>query len=347
MLDREQWTQVVEQAVRAPSIHNTQPWTFRATADRLEVRLDPTRALPAIDPTRRQQVVSCGVATHFAVVALAALGQGAMVELLPDAADADHLATIRLTGPAAPTTEAQELAGAIAARHTDRSPFLDRPVPAELIDDVQSEIGWDGVWLTTVTHEDAEAATVALLDQVEQMEQRDPGYRAELQAWTRTDPTAPDGVPVAALPAGDRAQRPSNWLVRDFVPDATAGAGAIPTGAIPTGATPTGATPTGAPDDPPPPVERPTVLLLGTMADDRAGWLWAGQALGRLLLRLTAAGLAASPLTQALDQSWARSRLSHRLDLVGYPQMLLRVGYPAGSAVSSGRRPVDEVLTVE
>ena len=92
---------------------------------------------------------------------------------------------------------------------------------------------------------------------------------------------------------------------------------------------------------------RPTVLLLGTMADDRTGWLWAGQALGRLLLRITAAGLVASPLTQALDQSWARSRLTRQLSLVGYPQMLLRVGYPAGDAPTSGRRPVAEVLTLD
>jgi len=88
------------------------------------------------------------------------------------------------------------------------------------------------------------------------------------------------------------------------------------------------------------------VLLLGTMTDDRTGWLQAGEALGRLLLQVTVAGLAASPLTQALDQPWARNRLSHRLSLVGHPQMLLRIGYPAGEAATSGRRPVAEVLQV-
>jgi hypothetical protein len=93
-------------------------------------------------------------------------------------------------------------------------------------------------------------------------------------------------------------------------------------------------------------VERPDVLLLGTMGDDRAAWLQAGVALGRLLLRVTAAGLAASPLTQALDQPWGRNRLSHRLSLVGHPQMMLRIGHPAGEVVASGRRPVAEVLRV-
>jgi nitroreductase len=333
VLDEAQWTQVVEAAVRAPSIHNTQPWSFLAAGDRLEVHLDRSRALPAIDPTGRQQVLSCGVAVHFAVVALAAQGHAATVALLPDPADPDHLATITVVGSAEPSAEQRELAEQIARRHTDRSPFLDRPVPAEVVDRLQEEIGWDGVWLEAVRNEDAETATVALLDRVEQLEQRDPDYLAELQAWTRTEHDAPDGVPVEALPAGDRAQRPSNWLVRDFGAEPAGGTGG------------TGGTPL-ADDAPPPPVERPTVLLLGTTSDTRTGWLWAGQALGRLLLRATAAGLVTSPLTQALDQSWARSRLSQELALVGYPQMLLRVGYPAGEAVASGRRPVGEVLTV-
>ena len=68
------WTAVVAAAVRAPSIHNTQPWTFTASPDGLELRLDRERALPVLDPTSRQQVISCGAALEFAVVALAAAG---------------------------------------------------------------------------------------------------------------------------------------------------------------------------------------------------------------------------------------------------------------------------------
>jgi nitroreductase len=331
MLDADQWAQVVAQAVRAPSIHNTQPWLFAATGDRLEVRLDPARALAVIDPNRRQQVVSCGAAVHFAVVALAALGVAAEAELAPDPADPDHLATVRVTGSREVAESDRQLAEAIARRHTDRTPFLDRPVPPGLVDQLQADVGRDGVWLKPVSREDEEAATVFLLDQVEQLEQRDPGYLAELHAWTRTDPAAPDGVPVAALPEGDRSQRPSNWLVRDFLADPAAAPASAPAASA---------------DDAPPAVERPAVLLLGTMTDDRSGWLQAGVALGRLLLQVTAAGLAASPLTQALDQAWARNRLSHRLSLVGYPQMMLRIGHPAGEAMASGRRPVAEVLTV-
>jgi hypothetical protein len=85
--------------------------------------------------------------------------------------------------------------------------------------------------------------------------------------------------------------------------------------------------------------------MLGTANDDRGAWLDVGRALGRLLLRATVAGLAASPLTQALDWPATRQQLRSRLSLVGHPQMLLRLGYPAATAGAvSGRRPVSEVL---
>lgn len=50
--------------------------------------------------------------------------------------------------------------------------------------------------------------------------------------------------------------------------------------------------------------------------------------------------------TQALDQGWVRNRLTARLDLVGHPQMMLRLGRPSGAQVTSGRCPVAEVLGV-
>jgi nitroreductase len=88
---------------------------------------------------------------------------------------------------------------------------------------------------------------------------------------------------------------------------------------------------------------------MGTTGDDRDAWLRSGRALGRLLLQATAEGLAASPLTQALDWAATRQRLRARLSLVGHPQMLLRMGYPATAEARtpSGRRPISEVLAYQ
>jgi nitroreductase len=324
------WARVVTAATRAPSIHNTQPWRFTATPDRLEVFLDRERALPVVDPTARQQVISCGSAVAFAVVALRAEGHDAEVDLLPEG-DGDHLATVRVTGAVAPSQEDRELAAAIGRRHTVRAAFEPRAVPAEVVDRLQDEAGAYGLWLKPISQTEEEVTTALLLAQAEEAEQGDPAYLAELESWVRTDPGAVDGVPVDSVPAGDPHERPSNWLVRDFVAGTRE---------------PHLFRAAGDPDAPPPEVERPTVVLLGTENDDRTAWLDAGRALGRVLLIVTAAGLVASPLTQALDWPAARTRLRSRLSLVGHPQMLLRMGYPATGSTPpvSGRRPVADVL---
>ncbi|MGY1754490.1 Acg family FMN-binding oxidoreductase [Blastococcus sp. SYSU D01042] len=330
-MEQQEWARVVEAATRAPSIHNTQPWRFTATPDQLDVHLDPARALPVLDPTRRQQVISCGIAVEFAVVALAAAGRLTEVELLPDD-DADHLATLRVIGPIEATDEDRALAAAVGQRHTVRDPFQARDLPAGLTDRLQAEAGAFGAWFKPVTRSEEEVATVFLIDRAEEMEQGDPAYLAELQSWLRTDPAAVDGVPVGAVPGGDPHQRPSNWTIRDFVVGTREHA---PAGVV-------------DPDAPPPAVERPAVVLMGTDGDERYDWVQAGRALARVLLVATAAGLAASPLTQALDWPATRTRLRSRLSLVGHPQMLLRMGYPqeTPAAPHSGRRPVADVLTV-
>jgi hypothetical protein len=334
-VDEQDWVQVVAAATRAPSIHNTQPWRFVAAPDRLDVYLDTERALPVLDPTGRQQIISCGSAIEFAVVALAAAGHAAEVDLLPDDGDPDRLATVRVTAPREASDEDRALAAAIDRRHTVRAAFQPRAVPDGLVDRLQREAASFGAWFKPIARSEEEVATVFLIARAEEMEQSDPAYLAELESWMRTDPGVVDGVPVEAVPSDDPQTRPSNWLIRDFVVGQR-GEQQLFRAAD-------------DPDAPPPDVERPTVVLMGTDDDDRYAWLLAGRALGRVLLRATAEGVAASPLTQALDWPATRSRMQSRLSLVGHPQMLLRMGYPpdtSGQAVS-GRRPVADVLRYE
>jgi nitroreductase len=333
-VEQQDWTRVVAAATRAPSIHNTQPWRFVASPDRLQVFFDRERALPVLDPTHRQQVISCGIAVEFAQVALASEGWDVDVELEPDATDPDCLANVQVTGRREASDQERTLAEAIGRRHTVRAPFQSRAVPPELVDALQTEAGSYGTWVKPMTDSDDELAAVFLVSNAEEMEQSDPAYMAELESWLRTDPAAVDGVPVEAVPSEDPHGRASNWMVRDFVVGSRNGQDVLPGG---------------DPDAPPPPVERPTVLLMGTDDDDRYAWLLAGRALGRLLLHATVAGLAASPLTQPLDWPATRQRMRSQLSLVGHPQMLLRMGYPttADAGTPSGRRPVEEVLRYE
>lgn len=86
----------VEHALRAPSVHNTQPWQWRVEPETVQLHADWSRQLIATDPDRRDLVLSCGAALHHLRVVLAAADQATSVERLPDPDNDAHLATLVL-----------------------------------------------------------------------------------------------------------------------------------------------------------------------------------------------------------------------------------------------------------
>src|SRR3954471_17451638 len=87
-------TVAVEAAIRAPSVHNTQPWGFRITNGRIDVFADRTRQLRVSDPDGRALRVSCGAAIFNLRLGLAHVGFASEVRLRPDPDDADLLASV-------------------------------------------------------------------------------------------------------------------------------------------------------------------------------------------------------------------------------------------------------------
>src|SRR5262245_1286107 len=85
-------------AVRAPSVHNSQPWRWRSGDESVHLYADSARHLPHVDPERRDLMLSCGVALHHFTVALSALGWAAEVHRFPNPADPDHLASVQILG---------------------------------------------------------------------------------------------------------------------------------------------------------------------------------------------------------------------------------------------------------
>jgi len=86
--------EAVEHALRAPSVHNTQPWLWRIGPGVVELHADWTRRLAATDPDRRDVLLSCGAALHHLQVSLGARDIAAHVDRLPDPENLDHLATV-------------------------------------------------------------------------------------------------------------------------------------------------------------------------------------------------------------------------------------------------------------
>ena len=60
---------LIEQATKAPSGHNAQPWLFKIKSGGIEICADTTRRLPVVDPNDRELFVSLGCATENLCIA--------------------------------------------------------------------------------------------------------------------------------------------------------------------------------------------------------------------------------------------------------------------------------------
>jgi nitroreductase len=108
----------VEQAVRAPSSHNTQPWSFRVEGNVVGLYADVRRRLPSVDSEGRELVISCGAALFTLEVAIAHLGYEPQVDVLPDPQTPELIAMVT-AGPDRPPSEpADKLFKAIPYRRT-------------------------------------------------------------------------------------------------------------------------------------------------------------------------------------------------------------------------------------
>lgn len=310
----EQLRAATADAVRAPSLHNIQPWRFRLRDGGIEVLVDAARRLPATDPSGWGARIACGAALFNLRLALAVAGTPAVVRLRPYRDDADVVARLVPDVPRHPTCTEQSLYRAIGLRFSNRAPLRPDPVHAEARGRLREAARAEQCWLELVIGIVPVYALAEIVRSAHRVLERDPAYVAERVEWIRSEP-APDGVPVAAggprsepqdlLPQrdyGDRRRDPGE----DFEPE-------------------------------------PLVAVLGTARNTATDQVLAGQSLQRVLLTATDAGLAVSMVSQPIEVPAAREALRLSLGRFGTPQMVMRVGY-GQPGTTTPRRTADDVL---
>jgi nitroreductase len=304
-------------ATRAPSLHNSQPWAFAFGPRHVELYADATRQLRHADPSGRSLLESCGAALLNLRVAAEHAGFHPRVRVLPEATEPTLVALVKVDHrhrPGQPSA-LNHLYPAIEARRTNRRPFLPRRVPTSVLATLTEAARVEGAILRVYDDPDEVTRLIGLLHEADLIEHADPARSAETQAWVGGNKRV-DGIPLSALgprPTQRRAAYRDLGRLVGGVRDHAAFEAA------------------------------PTLAVVSTAHDGPADWVRAGQALERLLLEATTAGVAASFLSGPLEQEQLRWLVRSPQTGVGHSQMILRLGY-GDEVPATPRRPVAEVM---
>lgn len=310
--ERARW--MIGRAVLAPSSHNTQPWFFRLSESTIDLCADRTRALPANDAEDRELVISCGCAFMNLRIAASSDGFGVQVRLLPEPEEPDLLARVSLSEQSNASAEDAQLAAFIETRRTYRKRFAPREVSASALEQLIDAAKREGARLVPLLSEEARHQAAGLVAEGDAAQWANSSWRRELAAWMHPRRRG-DGLTIPAL-----AVPVAQLVVRTF--DIGGGVGA---------------------KDRQLAEASPLLAVLSTDSDHPRDWLLAGQALQRILLTGCKHGLQASYLNQAVQVGSLRRKLQ---DLVGagFPQILLRLGYPLEEIPPAPRRVLDDVI---
>ena len=336
---------LVRAAILAASPHNTQPWLFKVTNSSIELHIDTSRNVGALDPYLREQHIGLGCALENLMLAAAANGYQATSTLVPG-----KLAPI----PAAPKPQlvarvdlavgkpdASELYDAIPRRHTNRSAYNPRkPIPPEFAETLRrlaSDLPDVRIFLFTAPADRNRLVEISSAANAEIYS--DPQIRGDSDRWMRLrwssvqkfrDGLTIDAFGLPPIATGVSKMMPLSMLRWAASRGAKTGYSDLMLNAP----------------------------LIGILAVpdryDQAHCLRAGRVWQRAHLLATARGLASRPCNEAveiIDHEMALGKPSRAAllgevmgDAAWQPTFVFYMGYPTLQAQASPRRPIENVL---
>ena len=309
-MNPELFAEAVAEAVRAPSLHNSQPWRFRLADDGVAVLLDEDRVIRACDPTGRAARVSCGAAALNLRLALAVRGLPFTVL----AAGGPVVARLVPLAPRPPSDRDVRLHAAIARRRSHRHRFDDTPVGAAARAELVAAALDEGGWLDLLDAGEQVEAVAQATREADLILSQDEAYTAATRAWLRSAESGDGIAPAAAGPAPGPyellARRDFGGRQQPGIPDAA---------------------------------REPLVGVLGAAGGYAHDDVQAGLVLQRVLLTATDLGLATAMFSQPVEVPHVRVRIRDLLRRRHDPQMVLRFGY-ASPLGGTDRRPVEQVI---
>ncbi len=334
--------QPLHAAILAANPHDTQPWLFSAAGESITVLADRSRNLGSFDPFRREMHLGVGCAIENLMRAATVFGYSMNVivhggKLTPSPKD-DPVKAVHLWLDAAPASR-DPLFEAIPNRHTNRGPYLDKPVSQKTLLQLIDLVSDHEVQLVFITDAHARKDLAAAIVEATERIIADPEMSADSARWFRTGRREVDahrdgiGIDTAGLSPlmaaaakimPDQNAPTADRYWRDMTRDVQTKAPALG-------------------------------ILLVRDRLEMGSAIAAGRAWQRLHLAATTMGLAAQPLNQPVECADRNAQLG-RNDTFGpalarmalapdwQATFVFRLGYAERPALPSPRRPLNDVV---
>ncbi|BAM90236.1 conserved exported hypothetical protein [Bradyrhizobium oligotrophicum S58] len=307
---------VIRYATLAANGHNTQPWRFRVTGDAIEIRPDPARRTPVVDPDDHHLFVSLGCAATNLAIAAAASGRPGEVAI-----DGQ---TVRYGFTNAKPHD-DPLLAAIVRRQSTRADYDGRAVPPGDLAALQAAAAMQGVDLALITDRTVIANIRDLVVAGNDAQMRDVAFMRELKSWLRFNPRSAmatgDGL-FAAASGNPSLPSALGGIAFDHLFNAAAEndkyARQIGSSA--------------------------GLAVFAAEQADPAHWIRVGQACQRFALEATRLGLKLAFINQPVEVAALRPELARVIGTSRRPDIVLRFGY-GPTLPYAPRRPVREVLS--
>jgi nitroreductase len=320
---RTDFLHILDKAVKAPSGHNTQPWTFRINGNCITIRPDYSRALPVVDPDNHALFISLGCALENIIVAAVHWGYAPAIYMELDKSPEER---IHVTLSPTPETLDSGLFPSLDIRQTNRNRYRFAPIPPADLEELQTASRQEDVQCLLITDKKAMASIASLAGEAAKKQFSDPAFMEELVRWIRFNKKTAERLGDGLF--GGTMGKPSvpTWLGRMFM---------------------------NLSNNPEKEAAKHTTLINDSSAlalfvaerNDKKAWVNLGRSFERFALTAASRGISIAHENMPCEDIATRQKLIQHLHLEDFqqPLLLIRMGY-AERLPFSFRRPLQDTL---
>jgi len=315
--------EMMQQATKAPSGHNTQPWLFEVDEKSIGIHPDMSKALPVVDPLDRELFISLGGAAENLCLTAAALGYITDISITPE--NSIRILPEKIDGPVdLPFRNVQRL---INVRQSNRSIYNDQIIEPETIGVLQSLPLPDGIHVHFRQNGEAGFNTLSdLIQKGNSVQMSDTAFKDELKSWMRFNKKhvekSPDGLSYEVFGAPNLPL----FIVKPLISMML--------------------NPKSQNKEDRKRIDSSSHFALFTVEENNiASWIELGRYMQRFMLKLTELGIAHGHCNQPCEVDKLSIELSHKLNLgKEIPVIILRLGYGSIQPYSPRRNYTEKLI---